>query len=54
MELNGHNIIRQAHNEEWQIYVDHMGRLPGMQAIRKFLMSLTPKPEEKADDAQVK
>jgi hypothetical protein len=41
MELNGHNIKRQAHNGEWRTYVDHMGRLPGMQAVRKFLMDLT-------------
>ena len=41
MELNGHNVKREAHNGEWQIYVDCMFRLPGMNAVRDFLLALT-------------
>ena len=41
MELNGHNVKRQAFRGEWRSYVDYLNRNPEMVEIRNWLMSLT-------------
>lgn len=38
MKINGHNVVREAHDGKTRIYVDSMFRNNEMNAIRQFIM----------------
>lgn len=40
MEANGHNVLRRAHNGEYQIYADSLFRCREMIRIREYLLSI--------------
>lgn len=42
LELDGHNVRRQAHNGEVRIYVESFNRCPEMIAVRESLINNSP------------